>query len=320
MLISSTALCLSCNKNNTDVTKKEPVAIVETFAGAEEGNVDGTLKEARFRFPSGVNLSPSGALYVIDQERTVVRKISNDGKVTTVFGPAGRTLDALAIAPNGTVYIATNAHVGILHESDRTLEVIADGRSQTKYFLDIQSMAVSSDGNINAFESSNGRLLKITPTGEVTIVSSNQNGFKDGPLAVAQFDHPRSFCIADDGYWYVSDYFNVKVRKISPDNIVTTFAGSTFGHSDGPATTAQFMQPEGIAITKEGIIYLVESHSIRKITKTGDVSTIAGGTLSGYLDGVVGQFANPFGLALGTDGSLYIADWGNHRIRRITFR
>ena len=122
------------------------------------------------------------------------------------------------------------------------------------------------------------------------------------------------------GNVYVADFDNHRVRKITATGVVTTLAGSTSGYLDATGTAAQFNFPAGVAVDAAGNVYVADSnnHRIRKITATGIVTTLVGSTL-GYLDGTgaAAQFNYPYGVAVDLAGNVYVADFGNHRVRQI---
>ncbi len=156
---------------------------------------------------------------------------------------------------------------------------------------------------------------------KVSTLAGSTIGYADGPSARAQFNHPMSVAVGINGTVYVSDLFNYKIRRITPQNIVSTLAGSTRGFADGMSNVAKFSSPHGLAVGKDGTIYVADevNHCIRKITPSGEVTTLAGSE-EGYLDGPAStaKFKNPHGLAIGADGTIYVADVLNHRIRKIT--
>jgi len=148
-------------------------------------------------------------------------------------------------------------------------------------------------------------LAGITPSGA---------GYVDGDSTTAKFDAPQGVAVSSDGTIYVADKNNNRIRKITPQGIVTTFAGqTTAGNIDGIGAGARFNSPSGVAVGKDGNIYVADSgnNRIRRITPGGVVLTLAG-------DGSTSIFDNPTSLAVAPDGNVYVADSNNHRIRRVT--
>ena len=185
------------------------------------------------------------------------------------------------------------------------------------------NVAVDSDGNLYVADTGNDRIRKITPEGIVSTFAGGKKGFIDGPGTKAQFNHPFGVAVDLSGNVYVADTANRRIRKITPEGIVSTFAGGTRGSDDGIGTEAQFDHPYGVAVDSDGILYVADSlnHRIRKITSEGEVSTFAGSS-QGYKDGTgeEAQFFGPTGVAVDSSGDLYVADAGNHRIRKIEYK
>ncbi|MEB3220570.1 MAG: NHL repeat-containing protein [Candidatus Sericytochromatia bacterium] len=156
-----------------------------------------------------------------------------------------------------------------------------------------------------------------------TLAGSGAVGFTDGPGAAASFNDPTGVAVDANGSVYVADRANNLIRKVTPQGVVSTFAGNgTKGFADGPGAVAQFNGPSSLAIDASGNVYVgeVSSHRIRKITPQGLVSTIAGSGAWGFADGQgeEAQFNGPYGVAVDGSGNLFVADYYNHRIRKIT--
>jgi sugar lactone lactonase YvrE len=125
------------------------------------------------------------------------------------------------------------------------------------------------------------------------------------------------------GTVYVADYYNCRIRKITPAGEVSTLAGSTQGYADGTGTAAQFDGPFGVAVDSAGTVYVTDqdNHCIRKITPAGEVSTLAGSGTWSYADGTgtAAEFAYPSGVAVDSSGNVYVGDRSNNRVRKISF-
>jgi serine/threonine-protein kinase len=130
-----------------------------------------------------------------------------------------------------------------------------------------------------------------------------------------------------EGNVYAADSTNHRVRKITPGGTVTTLAGSgQVGLADGPALEATFSAPVGIALAASGVLYVADSDEedphplrVRAVTPDGTVTTVAGSSQAGYKDGLGldAQFKSPASLAVDSAGNVYVADPGNHRVRKI---
>lgn len=158
-------------------------------------------------------------------------------------------------------------------------------------------------------------------TGQNVIAGANGLGYVDGEPNLSRFRRVSDLAIDKDNNLIVADPENNCLRKVTPQGIVSTIAGSFFeqGYKDGPLKDALFNKPSGIAIDNEGNIYVADSgnHCIRKISTDGNVTTIAGRGIAGFKDAPANeaQFSSPLDVAIGIKGELYILDSGNKSIR-----
>ncbi len=200
----------------------------------------------------------------------------------------------------------------------------ANGSGTSASFNNPHGMVCDQAGNLFVADRNNHLIRKITPAGVVsTFAGSGSAGSSDGIGAAASFFEPWGIAIDQSGNLYVADTKNYLIRKITPTAVVTTIAGvGTSGVTDGPASSAQFGFPTGIAVDASGNIYVSEfmTHVIRKISN-GNVTTFAGTAFqSGDANGTGNnaKFDHPHSLAIGQSGNLFVTDTWNNKIRKIT--
>jgi sugar lactone lactonase YvrE len=328
--------------------RKVTAAGVVTTIGGDCGAADGTATAAQFSFPMGVATDNAGNVYVADTFNFTIRKITPAGVVSTLaglahtFGSADGTGSAarfsapwdLAVDSAGNVFVAdANNHTirqvtpagvvttvaGLASNSGST-----DGTGSAARFNFPRGIAVDGAGNVYVADSANNTIRKIAPGGIVTTLAgaAGQSGNTDATGAAARFSNPRRMAVSGTTL-YVADSNNQRIRAVTTDTgVVTTFAGSIQGATDGPRLTARFNNLEGVAMDAAGAFYVADTtnDAIRKITG-GNVTTLAGLTFSlGSADGseALARFAYPVGVAVDSSRNVYIADRNNNTIRKIT--
>jgi sugar lactone lactonase YvrE len=314
------------------------------------GTADGAATAARFHYPSGIAVTSAGTIYVADAENDTVRSISASSIVSTLAGTAGRvnTADgpaadarfddpyAAAVDANGVIYVADNAAHVIRRISGGIVTTYAgtpgafgidDGSGFNARFYSPSGVAVDSAGNVYVADSGNSTVRKIAPGGIVTTFAGlgRTRGGTDATGTNARFEQPFGIAVDPNGNVYVSDSMANTIRKISPAGVVTTLAGryGANGSADGAGSDARFSVPYAVAVDAAGTVFVVDhgNHTIRKITASGTVSTLAGtagtaGSTNGR--GAAASFRYPSGIAVDRTGTVFVADTDNQVIRAIS--
>lgn len=308
--------------------------IVSTFAGSSNyGQTDGIGAAATFYQPFGITADANGNVYVADAITDRIRKISSSGQVTTLAGSDRGYVDAtgsaaqfaspssLAVDTSGNLYVAdTNNNCirkvtpnGTVTTLAGGTQGFADGMGTAARFYNPIGVAVDGVGNVFVADKFNNRIRKITPDGMVSTIAGWMTGlYLDTPFGVA-------VDAADN--LYITDTYNNRIVKITSDGVASTLAGyNGQGNSDGPGNVARFFYPVDLDVDASGNVFVAdtENNLIRKITPDGIVSTYAGST-QGFADGTgaAAKFSKPYGVAVDSQGVVFVADLVNHRIRRI---
>lgn len=191
-------------------------------------------------------------------------------------------------------------------------------------FCDPFGVAVANDGTIYIADAGeSNRIRKLTREGVLTTLAGGNEGFSDGNGAAASFNTPSSLALDASGNLYVADTSNNRIRKVTPQGDVSTVAGDgTAGYLDGPATQARFNGPIGVAVDAQGNVFVADTYNdrIRLISPDGQVSTVAGVGTQGFADGDRNSsvFDTPCGIVVASGGTIFVADTGNDRVRKIT--
>lgn len=334
--------------DNDYIRKVTSAGVVTTIAGKGSfGGNDGSGSAAGFNDSTGVATDGAGLVYVADVDNQRIRKVTATGVVTTWAGWSYGYLDGTGTAaqftsPRG---IAVNSSTGDIYVADNytirkvtstgvvtTLAGVAgaagfsDGTGAAARFVYLNNLGMDSAGNIYAADGSPScTVRKITPTGVVTTVvgTPGLSGAVDGTGTAARFYNPQGgIAIDSSGNYFVPDSYNHTIRKVTPNDVVTTLAGTgTNGFSDGTGTAAQFSNVPSMAIDSLGNLYVTDAHSIRKITAAGVVTTLAGvwytsGSTNGT--GTAALFNTPQGIAIDGSNNLYVSDSNNNKIRKVT--
>jgi len=259
------------------------------------GSADGVDGVARFDWPAGVAVDNAGNVYVADHWNHTIRKVTPEGEVTTLAGRAGNAGSA-------------------------------DGTGSAARFKEPLDVTVDAAGNVFVADTWNFTIRKVTGAGEVTTLAGRAGnaGSADGTGSAARFYWPFGVAVDATGNVYVADAWNQTIRKVTPAGEVTTLAGlaGTSGSADGIGSAARFNYPGRLAIDLAGNLYVPDywNHTLRKVTTAGEVTTLAGSAgSSASADGTGGtaRFFNPESAAVDGAGNIFVADAGNHTIRKV---
>jgi sugar lactone lactonase YvrE len=202
-----------------------------------------------------------------------------------------------------------------------------DGSGSNARFFNPTGVAVDGSGNIYVADGGDHTVRKVSPGGSVSTLagSSGHAGSSDGNGSGALFLYPYAVAVDASGNVYVADSGNHNIRKVTSGGSVSTLAGSAGvpGSVDGTGTAALFNIPQGIAVDSTGNVYVSDTNNstIRRITPAGVVSTLAGAagqTGSADGSGSSARFNYPFGIATDATGNIYVADFGNSTIRKVS--
>jgi len=294
---------------NNEIRKVTPQGVVTAPYGSlsgASGSTNGAGNAALFNSPRDVAYdSTNNLLYVADEVNNLIRKITlSTGQVSNFAGP----------------------------------------------FNEPRGVAVDGSGNVYVADSVNNVIRKITSAGSGSILAGSNSfaaGYKDATGSQALFNQPIGIAVDGSGNVYVADYGNAAVRKITSGGVVTTLAGQgevgvtvakggpvggAGGYMDGPGSKSLLNLPRGIAVDHLGNVYVTDSYApvvepppafsgnnlLRKITPAGVISTLAGmAGIAGSVNntGAAAEFYNPCGVAINSNGTIYIADAGNNTIR-----
>ena len=269
-----------------------------TLAGTagSGGSTDGTGSAARFNGPIGVSVDATGNVFVADYINHTIRKVTSAGIVTTLAGTAG--------------------------SSGST-----DATGSAARFNSPRSVSVDTAGNVFVADSTNCTIRKVTSAGVVTTLAgtAGSSGSTNATGSAARFLNPYGVSVDSAGNVFVADTFNYTIRKVTSAGVVTTLAGTAGSHgsTDATGSAARFNNPLSVSVDTAGNVYVADygNHTIRKVTSAGIVTTLAGTAVStGSTDatGSAARFFYPAGLSVDSAGNVFVADYGNSTIRKVT--
>jgi sugar lactone lactonase YvrE len=301
--IDATGNIYVADYGNNLIRKVTPNGVVSTLAGSgSAGAIDATGTLASFNGPAGIAVDGSGNVYVADFHNNLIRKITPAGVVSTLAGTVANPADSVVSTPSvflgpSGVAVDASGNVYVADAGDNEIKVVSpagvvttlagsgssgsnDGTGASASFYNPTGVALDASNNIYVADFLNNLIRKVTPSGVVTtIAGSDTSGHTDGADTVASFFFPNSLTVDPAGNIYVADDANNLIRKISPQGMVSTVAGSgAQGYLNGQGIAAVFNDPDGITMDASGNLYVADANNnlIREISPGGTVTTLAG--------------------------------------------
>ncbi len=339
-LDSSGNLFIADTENHRVRRVEEDTGIITTVAGGSTQVGDGgTAVTAQLNRPSGVAIDLSNGLIIADQMNDRVRRVDLDsGQITTVAGngtagfagdggPAAEAQlnrpSSVAVDGSGNIFIADRWNNRV-RRVDATTGVI----TTVAVASNPQGVALDRSGNLFFVDGSRVRRLDAD-TGLISTVAGALNrGFSgdDGPATSAQLNGPQGLAVDGSGNLFIADFANNRIRRVdaSTGTIGTVVGGGTSTDDRGLATSLRLSLPIGVAVDGAGNLFIGEygSHRVRYVdVSIWAIETVGGTGARGFSgDGgsaTAAQVHSPMGVALDHAGNLYVADYGNHRLRRV---
>jgi sugar lactone lactonase YvrE len=316
---------------NCTIRKITPVGAVTTLAGTagQCAYLNDNGAAARFNKPRGIAVDSDGNVFVADSETNSIRKITPSGDVSTFAEGGGIDFpNGLAIDSDRNVYVVNDPNnVGEILKitTEAAVSVLIPGAPG---FVP-SGIAVDSDFNVYVSYSNYNVIAKFDALLNASLLAGSDtglDGYVDATGNAARFNYPLGIAIDSAGNVYVAEGGNTVIRKITSLGAVTTLAGAAYeyGDANGTGAAARFDLPNGFATDRAGNVYVADTdnNSIRKITPTGVVTTFAGSAtgLAGNTDGpgTTALFDAPWGVATDSSDNVYVADYNNDTIRKIT--
>ena len=322
--------------------RKVSGGVITTVAGTGGSGFSGDAgpaTSAELWTPDGVAVDTAGSLYIADDGNGRIRKVSGGviatlaggGAATAPDGPAAgarlSNVQGLAMGSPGSLYLAAGY---LLKLSNGTISTVAGGPAASAQ-LNAAGVAVDTAGNLYIADYTNEVVRKVSG-GVITTVAGNGTAAQgaslslgdSGPATSAHLFGPTGVAVDSAGNLYIADAGGDRIRKVS-NGVITTIAGGGPGLGDNvPATSVQLNFPAGVAVDQAGTtVYIADTddNRVRKISN-GIIAAVAGNGITGY-SGQSGaatdaELNSPYAVAVDSAGNLFIADYGNHAIRKVT--
>jgi sugar lactone lactonase YvrE len=319
--------------------------IFKVTSAGEVSQLAGSTSANAFFSLSGIDVDAAGNVYVADTFNCAIKKVTPQGTVTSIVGPTGPTAHIcfspvdgpasqavlhfpmdVALAPDGTIYfIDWSRTVRALSPSGVVSTIAgaflqtgtADGTGSAARFTNLQRIAMDPSGVL--YVTDGGAIRRVTTAGVVTTIAgvAGSTGTEDGTGASARFNGPTGIAVTSSGNLHIGDSGNGTIRSVTQAGVVTTIAGLPFVN-----TGLAFNASEGVAVNSTGDVFVADTgaHRILRITVPGTAAVVAGGSQTpGAVDGgaQAARFFSPSAIAVAADRTAYVADTGNHTIRRV---
>jgi sugar lactone lactonase YvrE len=342
------------DENNQRIREVATNGIITTVAGngsAAYSGDGGPATNASLYYPTAVAVDAFGNLFIADGNNSVIREVETNGIISTIAGrggvegftgDGGLAINAelgyaqgVAVDSSGYVIIADTDNGRVRRTKvGSVINTIAGGgigdggAAVNAYVRAPLAMAMDTSGNLFYCDTGNNRVREIATNGIiVTVAGTGSYGYtgNGGPATNATLSEPYAVAVDNIGEVFIMDYENSVIRKVGTNGTITTVAGGgTNANGDGiPATNATVSYVRGMAVDSLGNLFFADTYSnrIREVTTNGIITTVAGTGVAGF-SGDGGPAANatfdgPWGITFDNSGNLFVADWGNSRIRRI---
>jgi sugar lactone lactonase YvrE len=328
---------------------------ITTVAGSGVGGFSGDsgpATSARVNRPQGVSVDNSGNLFIADTNNHRIRQVDTAGNITTVAGtgtagfsgdggaPASARLnlpEGVFVDSTGNLFISDTSNFRIRKVSGGIITTVAGGGSTvvdnvaatSSRLVRPAGVAVDNSGNFYIADSTNNRIRKVDTTGIITTAAGtgNPNFNGDGAATSVNVTTPQGVAVDSAGNLYIADTQGNRIRKVSGAALTTVAGNGLFFFSGNgvAATNASLHSPWGMALDSAGTLYFADAdnHRVRQVdSSTGKIFTVAGTGEPAYSgDGGAATSARlntPQGVAVDSTGTLYFADTGNHRVRKVS--